>query len=337
MGKFRKLLLVTLVGTGLGCGGAEPAGCQEETDAELCAQQALVCGSTIATDRCGAPRDVTCGACDGTCHGTFCRCETASFAGSQGAIDGVTVLGRQHVLLGTTPSASTILLLRSAIASCSSDRMWLYDGNFISGVYDGVEIHDLFAGFTPAVSLDEEQVTLTPDGLTVVATLADRSGFVASSRSGVGNVDFATPTDGWFVQVNDPVAVHGSPTISNDGLSLFFVRGGVLMEARRPHGGAPFGTASALPGAASGQINDGTFWEVTGATADRLTLFVSKNYTTHVFVRDSLDATPVSLSTAGAIGGIWRAQPLDRCGLLLGTLGSGGCLNERIGWVDASP
>jgi hypothetical protein len=322
----------------------------------------LECGAASVTDNCGASRGVDCGQCaSGSCDAPThrCLCLGTGYGGDWQTNDGdpatdmifndsdvggstclatsseaacVSLVGRQEVLLGVTPDASAILLMRGN--PCLNDRVWLYEGDFSTGQYTGTDITDLLADHAPAWLLAEEQLTLTPDGLTIIGVTADQQGLQATTRSARGLTDFATPIGAWFGQVNSLIFEAGmafwDPALSADGRSLFFRFTGYAdghYEAQRSGPSDAF----TFPARLAGVINDGTYWKVSGATADRLTLYVMKDWSTWAFFRASPATPPTLLSAAGMPG--FRMRPVGGCARLVGSVSAaGGCANEEIGW-----
>jgi hypothetical protein len=200
--------------------------------------------------------------------------------------------------------------------------------------YKEVEITPL-----PALSnfwRKEETMTLTTDALSIIATTQSTRGFQVTTRSASNSMDFGAPTPGPFANINAALPTDAGawldwPILSADGLAFYYrVTGSTTAgangtyESIRASTTVPFPAATLMPAAVQA-------WEsVSAISADRLTLFVTKNYGTNIMTRLSLTepfANPTSVSPPGSA---WRIVPVAGCRTLVGTCEPGGCPNEDI-------
>jgi hypothetical protein len=263
--------------------------------------------------------------------GTWRSCTQNATAALESAC--VSLAGRQSHLLGATPSGSSILVHRAAGAGCGVSRVWLFDGTLgPPQSYAGVDITDLLAADSFDLS-DGQRLTLSPDGLTVIGLSAGDLQSVTRANLGPAAYTFGAVSTSAFAVVNAALGPIGSVALSTDGLHLYVtVDGspGTLWEATRSSPTAAFEGLTLLPGSGAGQINDGTFGAVTGATEGGRTVLVTKAFATYVFTRPAAGGT-YAPANGGASFPIWFAHPVAGCTYLLGTVSPGGCASEGIG------
>jgi hypothetical protein len=249
----------------------------------------------------------------------------------------VSLNGTQAHLLGATPTGSSLLVQRGGIGACGMSHLWLFDGAYQPASYGGVEVTSTLvaAGFNTS---DGQRMALTPDALTIVGL--DSAGdlqAVTRPAVGAGSPGFGPASAAWFGVVNAALGPMLSVALSVDGLHLYVAVAGTPAthwEATRSSTSAAFESVTLLAGTAAGQINDGTFEAISGATEGGRTLFVTKAFATKVFTRPATGGT-YAPANGGASLPIWFAHPIQGCARLLGTMSPGGCGGEGIGSLVA--
>ena len=262
-------------------------------------------------------------------------------------IPGISVPGRQEALHGASLDGDTILFL--AGHECHLDRLMLARRH--GETFASVDLTDKLD--LQRVALFEGCCTLSADGETLIMTTADRRSFARYRVVG----DDVVPADP--AEFRDLVAQAGIvvlfPVISADGLTLYYSvndlrtpseggRGtspwygaeGLLSgsyTSTRPDQQSPFPAGSPLSGAAR------RFENVTGVSSDGLSLFVKRDWETHVLVRTNTTepfSDPAPGLHAARMPG-WRTIPLADCTRLLTTYTPGGCDREDIAYLEAVP
>ncbi|HET9992724.1 MAG TPA: hypothetical protein VFQ65_29520, partial [Kofleriaceae bacterium] len=249
-------------------------------------------------------------------------------------IPGISVRGRQEVLLGATGDGEQILFL--AGTRCSIDHLWL-------ARRDG-------AGYVPVdltAQIDRQRAavfegccTLAADGRSMILARPDRRGFVrvALSNGAVGSYD-----DLGVLIPNAPANVTAQfPALSSDERTLYYrvidssagpADQGPLdgnYAATRADSHAAFAPGTRMPGRAR------HYDYVSGVSSDHLSLFMAGEFRTHVLVRASVDqpfTAPEGMLPALLPG--WRAVPLADCRRIATTWTPGGCESEDIVWLEA--
>jgi hypothetical protein len=242
----------------------------------------------------------------------------------------VSIPNIQNLLVGAASDGGTILIHRI----CGSDgSLWLYDGDFATRTYTGVEITNNLPGF----DLSEAHITLAPDGMTVVSTLSPFHllGFQAKRRRDRHSTEFVNAEAISFVHVNDWAMKNASlvwgPILSADGLSFFFMAqltgdpAEKHYEVTRTRPDDSFSPPDQpIPGLSVGQ------GDMCGVSPDRLTLFAAKagTYITTMLVRPRLDAPFAPIDPPI---GMYRTVPLGNgCSQLIGNGGVAGCPTEEL-------
>lgn len=248
----------------------------------------------------------------------------------------VSLNGTQSHLIGATPNGSSLLVQRGFPGACSANNFWLFDGTFQPASYGGADITSTLAsaGFNTTEGL---RFALTPDALTIIGlTTSGTLQAVTRPAVGAGTPGFGPAVTTGFEALNMALAPMQSVTLSVDGLHLYVAKVGSPVthwEATRSSTTAAFETMTLMAGTAAGQINDGTFEFISGATEGGRTIFVTKAFATVVFTR------PAGGGPYAAVGGaalpIWYAHPIQGCDRLLGTMSPGGCNAEGIGSLVA--
>jgi hypothetical protein len=336
------LLALALLGAA-GCGGgssaAEPAGGCTGGDAScVCAAATYTGTSATTTDALGRLDPAT----DTLLNdepwvddaGTWRSCtQNASPALVQRC---VSLGGFQSHLLGATPTGSSLLVHRPLFGTCGARVVWLFDGTFQPASYGGNDLSTTLvdAGFDTS---EGQRFALTPDGRTIIGlTMGGDLQAVTRPAVGAGSPGFGPASTAGLEAVNALGPVK-SVSLSVDGLHLYLAVAGTPVthwEATRSSTTAAFDTLTLLAGTAAGQINDGTFEFISGATEGGRTLFVTKAYATHRFTRPASGGAYVPTS-GGASLPIWYAHPIQGCARLLGTMSPGGCTAEGIGSLTA--
>jgi hypothetical protein len=263
-------------------------------------------------------------------------CATLAFEANPAVISSLTSPGIQNIPAGVTPTGSTILVQRAGQGVCSSG-LSLFVGDESpagSGVYQSNAVPAL-SGMDTSF---EENATLTADGLTIIALNQAHTGFLASTRSGAGLVDFGPPVALDF----EAIAATGSqtlwaPVISADGLAFYYVvqndpsaNANGIYESIRSSESAPFPAGTRMPA-----IVQNVSAYVTGLSTDRLTIFLaSDTYTTVALTRASTSdpfTNPLAPNPPPLVPGL-RAHPLVDCRRLIGTCATpnNGCAGEQI-------
>jgi hypothetical protein len=265
------------------------------------------------------------------------ECSSSFDAGAQALFTGVVVDGIQNIPAGVTPTGSTVLVQRGLGGACITG-LSLYISDEIpagSGVYQTLAVPSLAGMDTER----EEGVTITPDGLTLIALNATDHGFLTSTRSAVGKVDFSTPVAGDFAQITTSGSANvWGPVISPDGAAFYYTiindtsdpstnMNGIYESVRDAGGKFPPGIH--LPAVVQ---NFGQY--VNGLSMDRRAIFLtSKNDNgPGMFTRDTKEGTfsnPLAPNAPPFAPGV-RSRPLAGCKVLVGSFSPGGCINESI-------
>jgi hypothetical protein len=319
--------------------------CVAESDEAFCARLERTCDPVAAADNCGTPRETSCGTCEdgqGCSYGVCAAPQCAdSYVGSP--FLSVNAAGVQDDSLAISPSGRTVVHVRSGNGFCGdpfqifvTDEITPDSGTFVT--------HEV-----PAGQLSSELVlfwannTITPDGLTLVATKVGGKGFIASRRSALGATDFGTPDDLIFRKVNETVAERPQtltgPAISADGREFFYSEVTVdpntgaatfdLFRSRRADDSPTtiFPAGTRLPDSAQG------YEFASGVSGDGLSLFVNRSFQTSILRRSSTEkddfANPKDPEPAPSVGG-WAVVPTKDCSVLIGISSIGGCNNEDV-------
>jgi hypothetical protein len=260
---------------------------------------------------------------------------TFAFAASGALIGSANVSGVQNIAAGVTPSGSSILIQRGTSYSECTSGLWLYIADEApagSGIYQTLYVY-------PPAGMDtgyEENVTLGSDGLTLVGLATNDTGFVVSTRSAIGQSDFGPASVGPYAQI---VATGSetlwAPVVSPDGLAFYYVVHGDsnasingIYESVRASTSAPFPPGTRMPAAVQNLAQ-----YVTALTPDRLTIFLEESTVwgtvalTRATVTDPF-TNPLAPDPPPSLPGL-RAKPIDGCGSVIATCGSG-CANEEV-------
>jgi len=306
--------------------------CVPESDQALCARLAA-CGTVTADDSCGDPRTASCGGC-GTgdaCVDNACQapaCDSFAFP-QQTLLTALNDPSAQDAPAAITPDGATMLLQRRStcfgpftllIADNVGTANTLSDLSAVPGL-QGLKLHE------------ENNLTLTADGRTIVGVDTAGTGLLASTRSALGAVDFgaASPGDFAAIAVVAPSMLLG-PALSPDGLALYYsivnatdpATDGIY-EAVRASTAVPFPAGTRMPAVVQGN------GYVTATSSDRMTLFIQTNaFSMIVLSRTSLDApfaNPLAPAAPPTVPG-FRTRPVGSCDRLVGTC-TGGCVGEE--------
>lgn len=308
-----------------------PDACIAESDQELCARLAA-CESVTSTDICGVPRTVDCGGCSGgnACVENVCRapvCGSLAFP-NQTLLTAINSPGQQDAPTGMTPTGDTVLLQRRS--TCG--------GPFTLLIADSVGVANTISNLSSAPGLqgmrigNENHLTLTADGRTIIGVDIAGTGFLASTRSALGATDFNIAAAGELAAIT----VTGSrrlfgPAISTDGLAFYYtiandpdpnVNG--IYESVRASKAVPFPAGTRMPAVVQ------SFSFVTATSVDRMTLFLHTHTFSMVVLKRTSVTRPFVNPNAPAAAPIipgFRTRPLGACDRLVGTC-TGGCTNE---------
>ena len=308
--------------------------CTPESDAAFCMAQGNVCEMVSGTDNCGMPRTADCGECaaplacvSGTCKTPVCG-SFASFSSTGAEITSACEAGVQDIPEAVTPSGSAMLVLHGD--ACGP----VYTAFIADETAPGSLVYTTQPITVPA-GMDlggEEDSTLTADGLTIIATNAAHTGYVASSRSALGMNDFGPANDAEFVNL----AAVGTQElayvyISPDGLALYYTifdaSTTLIYEALRASTSVPFEAGVQMNATVQ------AYHFVTATSADRMMLFLQTNdFSMNVLTRTSLTqpfANPNAPNAPPPTAPGFRTRPLQDCQTLVGSC-NGGCSNEKI-------
>ena len=304
-----------------GRGGAPPA--RDPIGALTLGGEAL----HLADSRPGC--DCPMSACTTSCTSV---CRASKFALGE-PIPGISVRGRQEVLLGATGDGEHILFL--AGTRCSIDRLWLArrDG----ATYVPVDLTDQLD--RQRVAVFEGCCTFAADGRSMLLARPDRRGFV---RVGLSDGAVRSYEDlGALIPVATAVTAQ-FPALSSDERTLYYR---VIDSSAGPTDQGPLDGVYATTRAASHDLfSPGTrmpgranrYDYVSGVSSDQLSLFMARDFRTHVLVRASIDqpfTAPEGMLPALLPG--WRAVPLADCRRIATTWTPGGCESEDIVWLEA--
>ncbi len=316
--------------------------CMSESDAAFCARLGKSCESVTANDNCGVSRTVNiCGVCMGAasaCIDNVCTAPLCSgdYSGKGVVLPALNVNGTQAALFGVSGNGGSVLFLRAA-SSCLGNTTPLYIADATTVNLPTPPNYALAAiGAFPALQgmlRQQQSMTLSSDGLTIIGVSTNNQMFLESKRSAVGAVDFGVAAAGAFNTINASVPQAGFltlPAISGDGLAFYYtvvnaqntMLNGVY-EATRLQTSVPFNAGVMMPAIIQ------NYSGVTGVSADRMTLFVSQGFSTTILARTSL-SQPYAVSTIIPPSAAFRVEPIATCGFLFGTCEPGGCANEQI-------
>jgi hypothetical protein len=172
----------------------------------------------------------------------------------------------------------------------------------------------------------------------VTNSATGHDGFLVSTRSAVGQVDFGTPSAGDFTEI----AATGTqtlwaPALTADGLAFYYVvQNGPsasvngIYESLRASTSVPFPKGTRMPA-----VVQSIAQYVNRLSTDRLEIFLeaSARYAAVVLTRASLAdpfTNPLAPNPPPVVPGL-RTRPLAGCKELIGTCSPvGGCSNERV-------
>ncbi|HEV7556560.1 MAG TPA: hypothetical protein VGO00_13935 [Kofleriaceae bacterium] len=238
----------------------------------------------------------------------------------------VNASGQQDAVAGESADGLTVISQRRA--QCAGPfALLLTDGLGVLAVTTDI------TGLPGLAQLDvgrEGAVTLTSDGLAVVAVTPTGTQLAMAARTQPGTTDFA-PVDGGFGAIVAPVGASlANPVLSADRLALYYqlinAGSGIdgIYESVRSARSVPFPAATRMPA----NIQTATF--VTGISSDRLALFLQVGFAMVVLTRSDLAQPFVNPNAPGEPPSVpgFRTRPLGDCQTLIGTC-TGGCLNEE--------
>lgn len=263
------------------------------------------------------------------------RCASFDYdAGEPIALKGVSQGFGQSIPAGVTPSAATILVQHGG---CSAGLSLAIADEIPSGS----GFYQTFA-VPPLPSMDtsfEENVTIAPDGLSIVGLNARDDGFLETTRTAVGAVDFDIPSAGDFAQIEakGPQRLW-APVLSPDRLAFYYsvkhdpsadVNG--IYESLRSSTLVPFAPGTRMSPAIQSEAQ-----YVNAVSGDRLTIFLESTYVYRavVFTRASVDdefKNPNAPNAPPVAPGL-RAKPIAGCRGTIATCApaGGGCASERV-------
>ena len=296
----------------------------------------------------GACKDGRCAVADGTCASGFrfadlsgsasmlCWTPPPPACGNTFVTVGVPLanlntMNRQASLLGVSSDASSVLYL-AATTGCVANGANLILAERAGATYMLDDITTVPA--LSAFSKQEETMTVTADGLTLVGVDSTNARFLASTRSAPGVLDFRTAAAGDFATINSSIPAGASvlwPLESVDGLAFFYkvlnatpasVSG--IYESVRTSTAEPFPVGTKLDPLVQ------TFEAISGISSDRLTAFVGLNYHTQILTRSSPTSAFEFPATSSPPGFAFRITQLAGCATLVGTCEPGGCTGEVV-------
>lgn len=322
-------------------GQSDAARCVPESDETFCARQAAgaACEMHSELDNCGAQRSADCGACAAGKGCVVGECRTpacTSFSYASSTLPAFSRAGIEDGIAATTPDGQTIVYIQTAMtATCGSFHVVLADeitpgsGSFMQNdATTALQTLQLFAG--------QEGFAITADGLTLVARSANSKRMLATTRSARQKVDFATPTDEDFVNINMQVAstpgTFRAPVLSADRLEIFYRVESSDTAERGIYASVRSSTSSPFPAGTKQPSPVGDYEFPTGLSSDRLTLFLFDNFTGRVLQRVSTSGpfiNPSAPAPPPQVAG-WEHKPLADCSKLLAITTPGGCAGEDV-------
>ena len=316
--------------------------CVPETETQLCTRIGNVCEIQTSTDNCGTERTVSCGSCGAGLACVVGQCQTpecGSFGYTSAALPAFSVASTKDTLGGATWDARTILYIKSAPSTCGGFTLSVAD-EMVAGSDTYTQSDATTRLETLGVAIGENAFSITADGLTLIAVDRDGARLVSTTRSARGVVDFDAGNLTAFEMINASIPVGSgvrlnSPTISADGLELFYtvdghggpaaVKNGIY-SAVRLSTGLPFPAGSRL----LAPINNGSNGFISGVSADRLTVFVFNSFQSWVYTRRSTSQAFTNPNAPAPVVSGWNHRVLAGCNRLLAMVSVGGCQNEDI-------
>jgi Protein kinase domain len=264
-------------------------------------------------------------ACSGGCVSV---CSASAYTSGQ-PLPGISVRGRQEVLLGASSDGDTILYL--AGRSCKANRLMLARRR--GATFESVDLTDQLD--RSRVDVFESCCTLSADGRTAVLAAADHRGLV---RARIEGFRVLAPDDAEFraLTADAPSTVH-YPVLAADELTLYYRLDSPDSESIAGRRNGSYAAARGdrksafLPGILMPRKVQ-QYEYITGVSQDGLSLFMSSDYETIVLVRAHATepfGEPAPHRSPARLGG-WRAIPLAGCQRILTTGTPGGCENEDI-------
>lgn len=264
-------------------------------------------------------------------------CTNLDFQTTSRVIGAASRPGVQDIPAGVTPDGSSMLVQRG---HCSTGLSLFVVDEIPAG--SGAYRSSLVAADPSLHTTTEESVTLTSDGLTMIALTADLRGFRVSSRSAVGRADFGAPCGSDFGAIRAAGSqTLWAPSIAADGLAFYYtvfadpdadVNG--IYESVRPSTSVPFPPGTRMP-----EPIQGLAQYVNGVSMDRLSIFLENRAVFQAFVltRSRVSdpfTNPNAPNPPPVVPGL-RTRPLANCDRVVGSCApQGGCSNEDIcTWV----
>jgi hypothetical protein len=328
-------------GSGGASTGGAGGGCAAETDAQFCARLGKSCEMFSGTDSCGASRNANCGACATGMGCVVNVCQTpvcTTFNYQPTAFAALSVAGSEEVIVAASASGQSIAYARSSPAgTCEAFSVYLADETAPdSGAYTSRDITSWITT-NNVFHATGEMGALSSDGLTFIGFSADQTKIESAKRSALQLIDFGTPSTADFVTINGFVAGTAgkfrAPTISADGLELYYTINGISTAADGIYHSVRASTGVPFPAGARDTALTTDYEYVSGISSDRLAVFLFKGFGGFVFTRLSTSAdwsNPNAPATPPQVGE-WDHKPFQDCRTLVATGSTaGGCNNQDI-------
>ncbi|HEY0986246.1 MAG TPA: hypothetical protein VGD80_04305, partial [Kofleriaceae bacterium] len=279
---------------------------------------------------------------DGRC---LSACDAPAFRVDH-LLSGISLPGRQELLLGVSLDGDTVLYLAGEDGDLASSDVprhcglrHLFVARRRGAAFAPVE---LTRQIDDSLGVFEACCTLAPDGRSIIVSRADRRGFVRLALDGDRLV--RAPDDEFAALTRDlpPDDALQFPLLAPDQLTLYY-RISQHAESPSPVIGS-YTTSRRQPGTAfpPGRLVDGVPYPahsdeyLTGVSEDGLTLFLSRRYNTYALVRATL-ADGFHEPDFGSRLVPWRLAPLRGCRQLIANVSIGGCEAEDIAILSAAP
>lgn len=315
---------------------SEADACVPETDQAFCARATDACETRTAPDNCGAMRTADCGACTGGKGCVVGTCKTPVCSGFTYTTSTLAAFSRTSIedsILSATASGRTVMFSWSP-TSCGAFATYIADEVAPgSGTYTN---YNVAATFTTLGLLNgQDTLTLSSDGLTVIARSSDSKKLLVTKRSALDMTDFGTPSDTETAAINATVATAGNltaPVLSDDGLELFYAVYNATAQVNGIYSAVRSSTSEPFPAGTKLGPPVSDYPIVTGVSSDRLALFVFYSFQTRILTRSSTNAAWVNSNAPADPPTIsnWSVKPLADCARLIAMASPGGCAAEDI-------
>ena len=316
-----------------------PGACVPETDTELCTA-ATACEQHAFTDKCGMARNVDCGACTGGKGCVVGTCKTPvcgpTFNYARTVFPNMSRAGIEDSIGAATPDAQVVVYVPTDqnVSACQSYHLVIADEVTAgSGTYTQRDVTTTFN--TLGLFVGQDGYAITPDGLTILTTTADRKTLKSTKRSAINAIDWGNLSTADYVNINMQTMGNTkqilSPALSPDGLELWYSLGD--SSGTFPYVTVRTSTTTPFPAGTAAPAPVSSYPYVSGISSDRLAIFLFDNFNGRVLTRNSTSAmfTNPNAPAAPPLLVNWAHKPLADCSKLIGMGGTaGGCQNEDV-------